>query len=299
MAISDRFGFIDYSSKIAFDGGYINPCNDFDKACKWVNKCKNQDGFLYPHFERRVKYDRLKDKAGRRIPNTDRPAFLHKIPSTHVLTLDVDAANKDSLRSSDAGFIMHLLAYIFGTRLQFHDWCFDGRIPIEPTHNIHFSHSVIEDFISHSYKVWKTWNDKHRRLFINILFMYSRTPAYEWDWERFIGEYMVFDAAFSLSEEICNCKASSHKARFKAVCAKFGIQFNEPLINEIYKLRNGLFHHTLWSGGQPCTADNNSFMQPYNLRRFNSRLIPALLGYKTTFIQTSWWDFDTDSFDKT
>lgn len=298
MAISDLFGFLDYSTRIDFDGGYIVPSDVFNNACKWVNKYKNKDGFVYPPLERRVKYDILEGKAGKRIPNTERPALLHKMPPSHVLSLDVNVTNNNSLRKADSGFIMHLLSYIFGTRIQFHDWWIDGRVPVKPTHNIHFIHSVIEDFISHSYKTWKSWHDKERNFFTNILYMYSRAPSYEWDWERFLFEYIVFDAAFYLSAKMYRCKANSHKAQFKSGCDKFGIPFNGNLIDEIYKLRNGLFHYALWGGGQPCTADNNSFMQPYNLRRFNARLLPALLGYKTPFIQTEWWHLGTYSFDK-
>ena len=171
-------------------------------------------------------------------------------------------------------------------------------MPINSTHNIRFTHSVIENFISHSYNTWKSWSENDRKVFTNILYMYSRAPAYEWDWEKFLFEYIVFDAIFSLSEKLHRCSANSHKARFKSVCDKFGIQFNERLINKIYKLRNELFHYSLWGGGQLCTADNNAFMQPYNLRRFNARLLPALLDYRTPFIHSGWWCLGTSSFDK-
>jgi hypothetical protein len=114
MIVSDLFGFFAYSSKIEFDGGVIVPSDKFDTACEWVDKYKNKDGFLYPPLERRVKYDHLKGKAGKKIPNTELPALLHKIPSSHVLNLETNDSTGKNVRESDSGFIIHLLSYIFG-----------------------------------------------------------------------------------------------------------------------------------------------------------------------------------------
>ena len=138
MIKSDSFGFINYSSQINFINGHITPTDNFNKVCNWIAKYKNTDGFIYPPMEHRVKYDKINGKKGNKIPNTERPSLLHRLPASHVLTLDVDEAQRDALRKADSGFIVHLLSYIFGTRLQFHDWWFDNRVPIEPTHNINF-----------------------------------------------------------------------------------------------------------------------------------------------------------------
>lgn len=297
VAAQDAFGFLEYSEKIIFDGGHIIPSPDFSNACEWGRKYQNTDGWIYPPMEHMVKCDPMTGAAGGAIPNTERPSLLHQVPPSHLLYLHADEPSADS-RKSHSGFLIHLLAYIFGTRLQFHDWWLDGRVPVKPTNNTHFTHAAIEGFISHSYTTWQAWDTKNRKLFANILYMHSRTPSYEWDWERFLCEYIVFDALFALSKTIFGFGANKHKDRFKVVCNYFGIPFNERLIDNIYTLRNELFHESLWGGGQPCTAENNAFMQSDNLRRFNARLIPAVLGYKTPFIQTDWECMGTGCFDE-
>jgi hypothetical protein len=61
-------------------------------------------------------------------------------------------------------------------------------------------------------------------------------------------------------------------------------------IEEIVRLRNDLFHESLWDKGQPCSvASSTGFQQEFNLRHINQRIIPALLGYNTNYINTPWW----------
>lgn len=210
MLITDSFGFLNYSLPIEFNGGQVIPATNFDSAHAWVIENKNEDGFIYPPLEQQ-ELDKITLETGKRKLSTKRPVFLHKMPPSHTLTLVANRSEKDNLRGSDSGFIIQLLSYIFGTRLQFHDWWFDSRIPTNATHSIHFPHPVIEDFLSHSYKTWSSWNKTDQKLFTNILYMYSRARSYEWDWERFLLEYIVFDAAFSLAKKLYGCRATSHK----------------------------------------------------------------------------------------
>jgi hypothetical protein len=134
---------------------------------------------------------------------------------------------------------------------------------------------------------------------INVLFMQSRAPSYEWDWEQFSIEYMVLDGCYKLATSLGIIKEKpSHADRIKALCRTFGIPINDELVGKIVNFRNELFHETLWDGSQPCTAESSfAFVLPFHLRRLNQRLIPALLGYKTQYIQTQWWVLGVFPFD--
>lgn len=93
------------------------------------------------------------------IPKTERPAHLRPVLASHELRLS-DLVIAEDLRKGPGAFIIYLLAYLFGTRLQFHDWLFDGRIPIRSTHNIHFTKATAENFLSHCYRAWLGWTKK-------------------------------------------------------------------------------------------------------------------------------------------
>jgi len=293
---SDFFGYLPYGLTVEFKEGKISPVENFDEVAAWIDKYKNQDGFIYPPIEKRVWLD-IKYGNKTEVPNSERPALLHRIPASHKLSL-FSSDDEEKIRKGPGSFIIHLLAYLFGVRLQFYDWWFDGRVPIKSTHNIHFRQTVVENFISCCYETWRKWCEPKQKLITNILYMHSRSLSYEWDWEQFMIEYTVLDGCWKLSKSLYNLKQCKHKDRIRVLCEEFGIPTRGKLIQDIVQLRNDLFHETLWDKSQPCTAtDGPGFASSFHLRRFNQRLIPAVLGYRTPYIKTKWWHMGTFCFE--
>ncbi len=302
MIKRDLFGFLPHKWTFEFDGGKISPIPEFDEVAASVNKDTNEDGFLYPPIEYRVRVDPITINPLEKIPKTERPAHLYRIPPSHELCLSA-SSTPEKIRKGPGSFIIQLLAYLFGVRLQFYDWWFDSRLPIKErarTHGLIFTENTAEEFLSYCYKTWKSWAEKEQKLITNLLFMHTRSLSYEGEWERFTIEYMVLDGCYRLAEELAFVqKGSSHGKRIESLCQKFSIPINKDLIREIVRLRNDLFHETLWDGSQPGTAiSSSSFILPTHLRRLNQRLIMALLGYKTPYIQTGWWFFGNYSLDQ-
>jgi hypothetical protein len=134
--------------------------------------------------------------------------------------------------------------------------------------------------------------------------MLNRAPAYEWDWEHFIIEYFVFDACWKSAVELKLVPEKdgrgnriTHRERINWLCAKFNLQHKTDIIREIVNLRNDLFHEALWDRGQPGTASTSgSFFSPLHLRRFNQRLVLALLGYENDYMRSSWWTMGISTF---
>jgi hypothetical protein len=312
--MSYRFGFLDKKVTYRFSGGQVAPVPEFDGAEKWVALYRNKDGFLYPPT------GRCQDIEGKTLPNTERPAHLFHLPASHELRLDCDPPATDRHRAP-ASLIIHLVAYLHGVCVQFEDWWFDARVPLNKHHNINFSLSKVdfpslpqpkgnlsfprttpEHFLSHAFKTWQTWRKSSQRRFTNLLFMLNRAPSYEWDWEHFIIEYMVLDACYKTAVELdsalkCSTKNPKkrkincgHDERIERMCEHFGIPQNATLAKEIVILRNDLFHETLWDKAQPGTAvSHSSFLAPYHLRRLNQRLVLALLGYNNDYMRSAWW----------
>jgi hypothetical protein len=192
--IQDRFGFLPCDWSFDFEGGSISPIPEIYQVKKRVERCTNEDGFMYAPSSYGVELDFKSNKILRKKPKTRRPAHLHPVPPSHRLCLEI-SGTVEELRNGPGAFIIHLLAYLFGIRLQFHDWWFDSRVPIQlgQSNNIHPSKNTAEHFLSHCYSVWQSWPREEQRRITNLLIMHSRVPSYEWDWERFAIEYMVFD----------------------------------------------------------------------------------------------------------
>ena len=173
-------------------------------------------------------------KPIKRFPKTKRPAHLYHINPSHNIIVE-STQEIEELRSSSTGFLMHLLGYLYGVRLQFHDWFVDGRVPIKLQHNISVNDECAKDFLFTSYKTWNRWNNENKKLITNILYMHCRAISYEWDWERFAIEYMVFDGLYKLLCLIIgkSPRSENHDKRIIFVCKHFGIPIKMDLVEDI------------------------------------------------------------------
>jgi len=126
IVVRDRFGFLPCEYTIEFEGGIISPVSNYDEVLARVERNAHEDGFLYPPLSWRV------NESGEEIQKTERPAHLHPVTVSHELALHF-SGTAENLRRGPSGIVVHLLAYLFGIRLQFEDWWFDGRRSIGPS----------------------------------------------------------------------------------------------------------------------------------------------------------------------
>ncbi len=155
----------------------------------------------------------------------------------------------------------------------------------------------MEAYLARSYETWRSLSEDHQKLVTNILYMHTRVSAYEWDWEQFSIAYMVFDGCYRFLSERDRIGAPSHGLRISTVLQHLGIQQNLDWQDRFVKLRNDLFHESLWDTGQPGTfASDTAFYVPIFLKSMNARVITAMLGYKGKYPTTCWWSLGQSSF---
>jgi hypothetical protein len=273
-----RFGFLPIEWMIEFDYGKIIPIPEFKKISKIIKKHLHHDGNFYPPtLESVFLVNLVKSKKTRK---TKRPTFLYPVPPSHDLFISPPRAETD-IREGSAGFILHLLAFLFHTRLQFADWYYDGRIPIDwlgkEVHNPYQAGK----YLSLVYKIWLGWQQEEQKRFTNILYMYSRRFVYEWEWEEFIIQYMVLDACWKMAENLFGLKARNHADRIKVMCNKFSMTRIGEFIDleKLVGLRNDLFHETLWHGGSPGSARSTlEYSMPIRMGCLIELLISALIN---------------------
>lgn len=278
------------SKNIEIEIGTIERLPNYSEIEKQIKQEQHKDGFFYPPIVKSYNVEPFSGETLGEIPNTKRPAHLYKLPMSHTIQLNV-SGNKEDIRHGIGGLIVYLLSYLLGTRLQFEDWWLDGRIPMKSTHHIVFSHAVMEEFISHACRTWQNWPETGKHLFLNILYMNSRVPSYQWFWEQFMISFMVFDACYKLSTELGKITRQGSRggmeSKLKSMCKTYGLFFDNKKIKVIANLRNQLFHEALCDNLPPGMG-GEAVEEAYNLKRLNQRLIPALLGYQTNYVHTSW-----------
>jgi len=297
VEIVEQFGFLNYPKELNFGHGQIAPRADFEASLKFVEKYGNRDGYIYPPQVRTYCGDFSEASVSELVPNTERPAQVFDLPMSHDLIIRDPIDSKD-VRHADAGLIVHLLAFFFGARLQFIDWSFDGRVPTKPTNSLIYKEDVPEHFVTVTYAKWRAWPTALQRRFINIIYMHGRAHSCLWEWERFIYQYMVFDAIYKFHTELGGQSVNGHGRRISGLCQAYGVPENKDLIDKISKLRNELFHEALWDGNTPGLRSGEAFLMEKWLGNLNSRLIVALTGYRNDFTRRGWWFFGWQPFDR-
>jgi len=294
--VEDAFGFLPEKWSLKFDDFEIIPLDEYDKNKEYIKKYTHQDKFYYPPVTNSISVDPKTQEIKETIPNTERPAALYKIPNSHNILTQGVGLDQEKLRRGILGFILNLLGYYFGRRFQFDGWWYDSRVPMDNQHNIIMRKDECEDFLNHSVIEWKKWTSDKQKIFSNILFMHSRATSYQWDWERFMIEYMTFDGIWNVFSADTGIK-SPHAQRINIILTHYKMPKDQTILTKFVKLRNDLFHETLWDKGQPCTgASQDAFYSFYYLQRMNDRLILALLKYPTKYIMTDWKYMGTCGF---
>lgn len=297
----DKIGFLYYEGSLQFSNGGIYPLENLKDIRKYVDEKTNKDGFFYPPtvetYSQSVKVvDGAVETSEKLLPKTKRPAKIFKMPTSHEIRI-INPVNINDPRKGDGLFFIYLIAFIFGTRLQFHDWFFDGRVPVYSHQDFHFTPSAIEQFIETAYHKWSNCSDKQRILLTNLLYMQTKVKSYEWDWERFIISYMIIDACYKYLNETQGIIARKHQDRIEIIVDYFDMKLNLQWIARIVSLRNELFHEALWESGQPGNSGSTySYSAAFHLSKLNNRIIFALLGHRGGYVQSPWWHRDVFMF---
>ncbi len=274
----DHFGFLPEKWFLKFDNFEITPLDDYDSN---KQKIENSSHLIYDGNRKFIF-----------------SPSLFSLPSSHRIVLSgVNQQDTENLRRTITGFIVNLLGYLFGRRFQFEGWWYDSRVPLDNHHNLIFSVKDCESFLNHSVREWRSWRAERQARISNLLFMHSRAISYQWDWEKFMIEYAVFDGIWRSFAEKTKITEPKHHQRLTTILTYFKMTQDKSVLNRIIDLRNDLFHETLWDKGQPCTArSSDAFHSYFQLRRIVERLIPAILGYQTKYISSNWLSKSPDRF---
>lgn len=286
----DAFGLLPIKESFDLPGCKIYLAENQAELDAYVKEYVHLDGFIYPPMQYTATVDPIDPSKQTKKPNSDRPAHLFRVPASHCIETGSSSDDLNKTRRDYTGFIINLLGYLYGTRLQFCDWWMDGRVPHKSQHNILIPKATAEKFLTDAINTYITWDDQKKKHFTTILFMHTRVASYEWDWERFLFEYVVFDALWKIVKEQNNItKYVKHEDRIKEMCNIYGMQYKDDIVEQIIGLRNDLFHESLWDKGQPGSGGGSgAFYASMHLTSLNQRVIPAVLGYNSTYIRSDW-----------
>lgn len=276
----------------------MDPLPHYWQSQAWFAKYASTDGYVYPPVGHTKQY-KPGWKRPRKVPQSERPLLLHRLPTTHELTLSGSRAGSHTARRGKAGLVMYLLGAIYGYRCHFHDWWVDGRVPNKPDLD-HWPASPEQAalIIDKALATWSQWPLQSRRGYMNLLYLHPRAACYETEWERFQAEYQVFDSISAVASRIKPFADRRHGQRFYQLGRRFRIPMKRPLVTRLVRLRNNLVHEGIWDGGMPGEARRlDSYYASLWLHSLTSRLLLALLGVRGVYVQSGWWGLGAARFE--
>ncbi len=290
MPYQDVFGYLPLDHSFLLSFASVTPLAELSNAVAWVEKYANKDGYLYPDIvHTRRSYDG--GSTFEKVPKSERPGLLHQLPATHKLELLGHPDDQEAARYGLAGFLMHMLAFLYGYRCHFHDWWLDGRAPLKSTCDYH--EPRLDDAIyclETAAAAWSGWPDRQKTVALNSLFLKTRTYVYELEWERFQAEYQVFDALYALGRDLGYVAKVPHEERIPAVCRTYGIPIDQGRVDTIVRLRNDLLHEALWDKRMPGEArSQEAFYSSIWLDQLSRRVALAVVGVDGQYVRSAWW----------
>jgi len=295
-----RIGFLIEPISFRFEHVRLEPLPDHaDQGAKFRRHC-NADGYFYPPLTASYRLTKVGTR-GRRLPGTSRPALVFHLPASHTLSVDASVLPTHPHPHSDSMFILQVLAFITGTRLQFEQWRLDGRVPCTSTLGAWVQSDIQAHFVEYAYVWWRALPTEHQVRSINLFHAYNRAISAEFPWDVFTQQYMVFDGIYRLHAKLAGIKSDvGHHKRLELIAGAYGVPMDDQISKLLYRARNDLFHEAIWAGAivgyPPELPDSHHF--PRYLRQLNARLLCAMVGYRNSFTKSVWWAMGKFLFDR-
>jgi len=289
----DYFGFLPVPGEIEFSHGVVTPSPEIRNIVSEVRKEACRDGYIYPPLLKNA--ENISTDDSRKYCNWGPPEPYYHLPATHSLTLSLSQKSGQEPRYGLAGFIAHFLGFLFGYRVQFYDWRFEGRVNISSSCTHSPPHlEQVTCLLESGIKIWSNWGLRKKTIAINALYLHARTSSYENEWEQFQSEYQIIDAVCYLAK-VAN---HSHSQRLKKLCEKYSIPVDEEKFKTIVDLRNDLLHEAIWDGRMPGEIRSQFSLDASSwLHKISKKALLASFDVKGQFIERNWWERWPEPFD--
>jgi hypothetical protein len=292
----DEFGCLPIELRANLGEYEIFPTRYFKSNIKRVlKKYLHKDGFMYPPEEETWTYDIFTEKKKKKLPNTKKPATLHKPVSTHLIRRVDGVDLPKDFRSNDGALILRIFDILYETTTQFSEWWWAGRVRIYDKNFTWLTQNEVEKAFKDVFPVWNSWNEDSKKVFLNCAFNFGRSMSYEWDYERFIFLYICIDAVWWIAQEnhgvkyLSGKKTGGHGDRINSLLAHFGLHQNPLVVKSIVDVRNNLFHQGVWGGINPLSGkDEKEYQAMRYLHEIVRRCIFRVVGIDSRYIKSNW-----------
>jgi hypothetical protein len=283
-----EFGFLIDRRRVVFIKSEIKPLLDFDdRIDRFYKHACASNGWVYPPLVDANQNFREKEKFKTK-PQI--PSSFFQIGPTHSITINPFDEEKAKFLILAYGFLngvyLNPAGHLFVNRAAYEIGKLTGVILVGND-----AEKGITAFSQYYDKASKV----QRKLLFAILHWFIVGQTYNFEWDKFDAQYKVLDGLFHLS----GLTAPNHASRPIELANNFGIklplwaQLNpDRKSSQLSNTRNELFHEARYAG-QPIGYEYPKENFGLEFARFNSKIIVALVGLKTKFLQADPGNRDT------
>jgi hypothetical protein len=231
------FGLLDALwQPIQFHAGEIRPRTGEREVDAWLDEAAAPDGWIYPP-----------------VGQKRQQGHLWRVPTTHELLWTGGGAT--GVRRDEPKFLLDVLGFAYGRRLQFSEWWIDLRVPRRPGPFLTVYSWDVAPLLERASAFWRAASERNRKRLSSTIYLLSRAEAAHWFWEKFLLLYTALDACWMVLKDqgrVVQPKGG-HSARIKEVCRALSLYGAKPdpveadrCADKLKDIRNDLAHEAIW-----------------------------------------------------
>jgi hypothetical protein len=273
-----EFGFLLNRRRFVVDNVEIRPLWDIEESISWFyREARVCNGWIYPPLQNASQNHREKNNN----IECEIPSKWFLFEPTHTLTIHPYDQEK-------VKFLILCLGFLFGIYLAPAGYYCLGKVPYKEgqlTDVIPLKNDV-EKGIAQASSFYDTNSSKRRGMFA-ILHWFLAGQSYDFPWDKFESQYKVLDGLFRIS----GLTSRNHASRAVSLASQYGVELPDwARMNggksKLSLLRNDLAHEAIYAG-HPIGYAHPDENYDLEFRRFNTKLIAAILGLQTNYIHSS------------
>jgi len=283
-----EFGFLIDRRRVVINNIEIKPLNNFEETInRFYQSATVSNGWVYPPL---VNTNRnFTEKKRFKVEGKIASIFFLFEP-THSIT--IYPFDEDKVK-----FLILAFGFLNGLYLSPAGYLYLNRVPykIGKITGVILIRNDAEKGILTFSKCFDRMSTEKRKLAFSILHWFLIGPSYLYDWDRFDAQYKVLDGIYKFS----GLSAPNHASRPIELSKKYGIEIpkwaqlnSDGKTSKLSIIRNDLVHEAKYAG-QPIGCEYPK--ENFNLEfvRFNTKLIAAVFGLKSNFLQSDPMDRNT------
>ena len=293
----DQFGFLPIHESWAIGEFVISPVADHKEIVRAIHDdSEMRSGFYYTRMAHWHTEDPRTGESERRPQSRNVPHLFRMYPTHSLRRRNGEPLGETQVFREQRGFsLITLLAYLHRCRGQFHDWFFDGRVPVKSQRRYGMIPREFEPLASQMWESLLALSSELRERLVAAMYTVSRARSYEWHWERFLFAYIALEAIHKTLQDhgklamVHTNRQWEHRyEQWVQSGLLWSDEASKSKFQEMSELRNEIVHEAMMRGGLLVRDNGGGVSYVMLLENILERLLLGALDVCCGHRKTPW-----------